>query len=994
MPRAIALMMLNGRLDDDVVEPYLDSLVASGYAGVCLHPRDGLTVPYGSRQFWTAIERIIDRACDRGLEIWFYDEFSYPSGADGGRIVERHPQARSRQLRFADIGPTPDRHGLIELGAGHLLAFLSIRDGQVCDVTDRCGVHRNRWLWTERQSADYLCTINVRQVPHERAVTTATVNVYEPESPVGSDEHLLAVFVDNVPGHTGEAGMPDVAQPEVTDLFLDEVYGRYASFAHDRRLSDVPIFQDEVKFPSELPWNAEIERRLRGEWGDGWRPHLAALHESGVAGWEWRRLQYWRACADALEQNWFARVADYCHAQGLRMTGHLAGEESIVGHWRCLGDPYRNLAHFDILGYDVINPPTTDDVHRSQAKGAKLVQSAAWIDGRKPVMAEVFGATGFHSDLQAERTILAWLGLHDIVLPVDHSTWLSAEGARKYDAPPVNTRFNPLNVARGDLWEWQDWFAGVLDEYRFDPEILVLLPQDSLARYRPAERARWAGEVSLLETFYHYVSAATLDTVMIPSEALADVQPAGDGFSYAGHGFTALLAPPVVSMSEETYRQLLRLAGQLSLRWMTPSGSATVKVFGADHPDGVDEPVPHAMRCDEAALVERKADFFADVFRARTQRARTTRTVIKSVRRRADGSELLALANPYPDETVVRLSGLGSTAALSQPPNGYAADIERDDDGAFVRLAGRDVVLLEIDAAGPAGKPPEVARPIGDALWRLLGPNQLRLTAGRASLTGQPAVDFAPEPISLLWALDVPYRAEGTLGKPTHSDAPLPEPLDLAVSFAVAIDEPLTGDLRVVLDGDSLPREAQMCWDGGVLRQSTEAVFDDDDTVFVVPAEALTAGPHELRIEGTVETGLDGVLECPVLVGRFLASIGEAGVRLSPVPDDPQVWAGLPWPKLGIPHGFGPVEYRFRVPTGSGRWSVQISPCVGVAEVSIDGRALPRSSWAPRTIPIPEPLGGGEHEVTVVLHGSWNNIFSDLNSVTNGLSGSITLTAS
>ena len=84
------MMMLNGRLDDDIVEPYLDALSTSGYRGVCLHPRDGLAVPYGSEQFWAGIERVIGHARDRDLAVWFYDEFSFPSGSAWAGSVTSH----------------------------------------------------------------------------------------------------------------------------------------------------------------------------------------------------------------------------------------------------------------------------------------------------------------------------------------------------------------------------------------------------------------------------------------------------------------------------------------------------------------------------------------------------------------------------------------------------------------------------------------------------------------------------------------------------------------------------------------------------------------------------------------------------------------------------------------------------------------------------------------------------------------------------------------
>ena len=78
-PRVFALAMLNGSMDDAEWIPFLDGLKKSGYEGICLHPRDGLRIPYHSRKFWERYERILSLAQARGFTIWFYDEFPFLS---------------------------------------------------------------------------------------------------------------------------------------------------------------------------------------------------------------------------------------------------------------------------------------------------------------------------------------------------------------------------------------------------------------------------------------------------------------------------------------------------------------------------------------------------------------------------------------------------------------------------------------------------------------------------------------------------------------------------------------------------------------------------------------------------------------------------------------------------------------------------------------------------------------------------------------------------
>jgi len=1013
--------MLNGRLDDAVIVPALDALPGLGYRAVCLHPRDGLLVPYGSELFWDRMDHVIGLARARGLEVWFYDEFSFPSGADGGRTVARHPAARARQLRLVEIDPSTVRllpGGLLDLGEEDLLAALRYRlttapDGSpraadIGDITTECGTHRDRWWWTELSLADYLCTINVRQVPHERAVTTRTTWVHRTDAPYAADERILAIQLVEVPAHHGEAGMPDVALPEVTDLFLDAVYRRYADLAARHGLSEVPIFQDEVKYPSELPWNREIERRVRDLWGPDWRHGLLALAAPGLtADWEQRRWEYRSACAEALETNWFGRVADFCHGHGLRMTGHLAGEESIVGHSRLLGDAFATYARFDIPGYDVINLPGPDDVHRSQAKGAKLVQSAAWLHNKPVAMAEVMGATGFVATPRDTRLLTTWLALHEITVPVDHSTWSSTVGVRKYDAPPITNRFTPQAIAAPGLWHWHEWLVTLLERYRFAPHVLVLLPQESLARFQPSERDRWRSEVSLLETFFHQMSAATLDHLYCPSDALDEIEalPDGAGFRWHGHDFSHLVVPPVASLHVDTVTALERWADQPGLVWCHPGDDAHLAVFGATAVGVPDtHPITAVTRraCREVDLVAQGVSWFAGLLPEPAAQGHrddgTPCSIVQSVRRAADGSEVLVLANPQREPVEIALTHPPTAAPLPQPPFDATPSLS----GSTIRLAARDVVVVPWSGrsgagttAGPAPSRLEPHAPIS-ATVTLPALSQVRLTTGTATLGHQPTITFDPRPVSLLWSLpEAPERATGELGPRSPGADRLRTAQELRVDFAVTLARPVPTRLSVLLDGESAPAGAELSWDGTVLPPESADILDVGNTNHRVPTPLLTPGEHRLTVRASVTHGWQGVLERPILLGDFLARPGAATEWiLTRRPDGPLNWTPMQdWAALGLPQTAGPVDYEFEFElplqhrNDVRAWQLVLPSCDGAIEITLDTTALGICAWGSGVVPVPVSVAGGRHRLHLRVHGSFNNLLSALARTSPGLSG-------
>jgi len=235
---------------------------------------------------------------------------------------------------------------------------------------------------------------------------------------------------------------------------------------------------------------------------------------------------------------------------------------------------------------------------------------------------------------------------------------------------------------------------------------------------------------------------------------------------------------------------------------------------------------------------------------------------------------------------------------------------------------------------------------------------------------------------------DCPYA-------PPFSLEALPQPRKLTVRFPVQLDDTLT-DVTVVLDAESMPPGTVVTWDGSTIEPQSRDVYDKANTVFVIPAAALTPGAHRLQLIADVTTGAQGILERPILTGDFLVA-AESPLRLEAMNKE---WTetdafGL-WKDAGMPESFGPVEHAVTFTLTADdlldNWDVQLPPCIGVAEVAVNGTPIGRSSWEPRRVPVTDGrLVDGENEVTVALHGSWNDLFSRLNPTTNGLGGVVTL---
>lgn len=82
----------NGEVDSTDVDRMLKDFKAQGFGGVFVHPRPGMVTQYLSEDWFNLWSYSLDRCRELGLDIWIYDENSYPSGFGGGHVPARWPE--------------------------------------------------------------------------------------------------------------------------------------------------------------------------------------------------------------------------------------------------------------------------------------------------------------------------------------------------------------------------------------------------------------------------------------------------------------------------------------------------------------------------------------------------------------------------------------------------------------------------------------------------------------------------------------------------------------------------------------------------------------------------------------------------------------------------------------------------------------------------------------------------------------------------------------
>jgi hypothetical protein len=104
--RGTPLWSWNTKLDLDQLLRQIDHLEEMGFGGFHMHSRVGLDTEYLGEEYMNMVRKCVERAKDKGMLAWLYDEDRWPSGAAGGLVTKDEDKFRSRRMLI-----TPWKHG-------------------------------------------------------------------------------------------------------------------------------------------------------------------------------------------------------------------------------------------------------------------------------------------------------------------------------------------------------------------------------------------------------------------------------------------------------------------------------------------------------------------------------------------------------------------------------------------------------------------------------------------------------------------------------------------------------------------------------------------------------------------------------------------------------------------------------------------------------------------------------------------------------------------
>ncbi len=385
------LWVWNDMLTEEQVVGTLRDLAAQKVKQAFIHPRPGLMTPYLGKDWFRLWKAALTEAERLDMNIWIYDENSYPSGFAGGWVPELMPESRGRGLAFREA-KTVERPGPEVLGVYRLVG-----EG------------------------------------YENVTAKARAGEQLPEA-----RYLIAhvVRAGNSPWH-GNRCYVDLMYPGVTEKFLELTLGAYQREIGDQFGKRVPgCFTDEpnIRPAGGLPWTDHLPQAFTTRWGYDLMDHLPSLNRT-VGPWKQVRHDYFQVLLEQFIERWAKPYYEYCEKLGLAFTGHYWDHE-----WpHCVGVP-DNMAMSawqHIPGIDCLMNQYREDTH-AQFGNVRMVKEVASVRnqlGRKRFLCELYGAGGWDLRFEDMKRIGDWLQVLGVDLLDEHLSYVTLRGARKADHP-------------------------------------------------------------------------------------------------------------------------------------------------------------------------------------------------------------------------------------------------------------------------------------------------------------------------------------------------------------------------------------------------------------------------------------------------------------------------------------------------------------------------------------------------------------------------------
>jgi hypothetical protein len=934
------LWVWNDLLTEQQIADTMRDLAGQKVRQVFVHPRPGLMTPYLSDDWFRLWKVALKEAEKLDMNVWIYDENSYPSGFAGGLVPDAMPESRGRGLAFRE-----------EKTAGKVddstIAVFSLADDSYENITDqvRAGKEfpQRRYLIVSMKRAD--------------------------SSPWFGGKYYV-----------------DILYPGVTEKFLEvtmEPYRRQVGGEFGKRIPGVFTDEPHLRPVGSHHWTPDLPELFEKKWGYNLIDHLPSLVRP-IGDYRRVRHNYIQVLLEAFIDRWGKPYYDYCERNGLEFTGHYWEH----GWPNCLSAP-DNMAMYawhQRPAIDTLMNQYKEDVRAQfgNVRAVKELSSVANQLGRKRTLCEAYGAGGWDLRFEDMKRIGDWLYVLGVNTLNEHLSYITIRGARKRDHPQSFSYHTPWWKAYHVMADYFTRLSAVLTQGQQVNRVLLIEPTTTAWMYqgdsKHREQLNDIGEVFQKMALSFERAQVEYD---IGCEDIIARHGSVDGpYLKVGHRkYETVVLPPLTENLNSTTVGLLE-------RYLQADGTV---ICCGPHPSRVDGELsdsgkglakrPGWKLAESTELAETLLGRSKDGFAIR--RDESDKGILFHHRRDLEDGQFLFLVNTSidaPSSGVVEAAAQGVEQWHLDAGNVSAYHFAKSDKGIKARFelppCGSLMLFLAREPREPASTAPGTAVALeskGPIEVRRMEDNVLTLDYVDVTAGGEMKKDvyfyqasqfvFAKNGMGRNpWDSAVQFRDELISRK-------FPADSGLEATYRFTIKKQVPKRLYIAIERPDL---YSITCNGKAVSPIKDQWWLDKSFGKLDITSAAKPGENTVTLKASPMT-IYHELEPVYLLGDFALKATDQGFEIGPA-------SGLnlgEWDRQGCPFYAADVSYSqtFTVAKPAGRYMVELSEWYGsVAEVLVNGRSAGFIAYQPWRIDVTEQIKPGLNKVSVVVTGTLKNM--------------------
>ncbi|MDR1339734.1 MAG: hypothetical protein LBK58_06765 [Prevotellaceae bacterium] len=938
------LYVWNTKITRGLIDTTMSDLKEKGFGGVFIHPRPGLVTEYISDEWYELFRYTLDRGKELDMNVWIYDENSYPSGFAGGHLPAEMPESYNQgnglSLKKAETLPE---------NASEFFICLKEENGKFTDITGR--------LQEEQGKQGSYCLFGK--------------NYYGKSSWHGGFSYV------------------DLLYPGVTEKFIELTLPGYERVAGDEFGKSMPgWFTDEPNIrPSRgIRWTPDLFEVFSKEWGYDLKTVLPLLFEE-TGNWQEVRHNYIRTLLQMFIDRWAKPCYEYCEEKGLKWTGHYWEHG-----WPDMAEGGDNMAMYawhqqpaiDML-FNQFNEQSSQ-AQFGNVRAVKELSSAANQMGYRRTLSETYGGGGWEETFRDFKRLGDWEYALGVNFMNQHLSHLSIAGARKYDYPPTFSQHSPwwkyylpLNMHYARL-------SMALSSGRQLNRILILEPTSSLWQYysfAKSNKKLWDIAASF-QNFVTVLEKAQVEYDLGSENIIKDQGSVGKGKFVVGKCAysTVVLPPEMENLDTPTFQLIKQFAGK----------GGTVLAFSS--PSRLDGKESEEVKSffEQNGHVVHQSELTADIIRKHFAGEDIAFENVRSGnlfhhRRTMDDGNVLFLANSSLDETCtgqVRIAGKDAVElnTLSGETVDYAETADGDHIVLDFSIPPAGSLLLYVsnrrqnlpEAKRKSGTYTAVSA-AGGIKVQPLEANVLTIDFCDVHLDGEAFADR-----QVCEAADMAFKRNGFSGG---------DPWNTSVQYRDNIirrDTFTGGGFKAVYrfttvkgcDFQGMKIAVERPWlyrvslNGREIHPTQNEWLDREIRLFDVGNEVKT-GENLLALELS-PMKIHAEIEPVYVIGNFTVQPAAKGWEIHPPVEE---FSTGSWKSQGWAFYSRGVSYRktFEIDSPEKQYSVRLGKWTGtVAEVVVNGQSAGIVGFEPYAIDVSGLIRKGSNTVEVIITGSNKNL--------------------